>query len=319
LFPTSYIICQYLKLIQNPTYVDLQKAANQGRRCTWEKLSAIKANCGIELALDECVAVLNHMHRLKRSAERAASSSHGLANSAKFSASKRIPSWNCIAREVSVGSIEEDFLTDVASSFHQEVSASTRGQHSGKNLRSHGSDSETENVDFDSWTRSGGPLMRTISADKYIESIQNVGTDANNQFCHSPRLTSPDKSSESTEIGYGFSADGSSIIVTEGDLLQTERIHNGIVFNVVKKESLTRSTRSLDMESFNNDVPECLQLDCRENEIDASSTSDYGDDNVTVTSCLNGPDPDPTSMDHSGIDDGINHMDHSGIDDGINH
>lgn len=271
--------------------MDLQKAANQGRRYTWEKLSAIKANCGIELALDECVAILNHMHRLKRSAERAASSSHGLANTVRFNASRRIPSWNCIAREISVGSIEEDFLTDGASSL--------RG-HSGKNLRSHGSDSEAENVDFDSWTRSGGPLMRTISADKYIESIQNVGTDAEpgRSFYHSPRVTSPDKSSESTEVGYGVSADGSSIMVTEGDLLQPERIHNGIVFNVVKKESLTRSTRSHDMESFDNDAPESLQLDCPETEIDSSSTSDYGDDHVTLTNCLNGRDPDPTSLDH---------------------
>ncbi|KAJ6316785.1 hypothetical protein OIU78_019961 [Salix suchowensis] len=97
-------LAQYSKIIQNPTHVELQKASNQGRRCTWEKLSAIKANCGIELALDECVAILNHMHRLKRSAERAAAAaaSHGQASSActlKFSASKRIPSWNCIARE----------------------------------------------------------------------------------------------------------------------------------------------------------------------------------------------------------------------------
>jgi TAG lipase/steryl ester hydrolase/phospholipase A2/LPA acyltransferase len=37
---------------------------------TWEKLSTIKSNCGIELALDECVAILNSMHRLKRIAER---------------------------------------------------------------------------------------------------------------------------------------------------------------------------------------------------------------------------------------------------------
>ncbi|CAL5431065.1 unnamed protein product [Camellia sinensis] len=49
------------------------------RGTLWEKLSAIKANCGIELAL-ECVAILSHMHRLKWSAERAAASSHGLSS-----------------------------------------------------------------------------------------------------------------------------------------------------------------------------------------------------------------------------------------------
>ncbi|KAB1205495.1 Triacylglycerol lipase SDP1 [Morella rubra] len=71
-------LSQYAKLIQNPSYVELKKAATQGRRCTWEKLAAIKANYGIELALDECVATLNHMRRLRRIAEKAAGSSRGL-------------------------------------------------------------------------------------------------------------------------------------------------------------------------------------------------------------------------------------------------
>nr|GEY50992.1 triacylglycerol lipase SDP1-like [Tanacetum cinerariifolium] len=73
---------EYSKIIQNPSHLEFQKAANQGRRCTLEKLSAIKANFGIELALDECIAILNHMRRLKRSAERAAVASH--ANIASF-------------------------------------------------------------------------------------------------------------------------------------------------------------------------------------------------------------------------------------------
>ncbi|GJU26149.1 hypothetical protein Tco_1164770 [Tanacetum coccineum] len=90
-------LVQYLKIIQNPSHSELQKAANQGQRCTWEKLSAIKANCGIELALDECVTILNHMRRLKLSAERAAAASHGTPHVTRFNASKRIPSWNCIA------------------------------------------------------------------------------------------------------------------------------------------------------------------------------------------------------------------------------
>ncbi|GJW76448.1 hypothetical protein Tco_0138130 [Tanacetum coccineum] len=68
--------CRYSKIIQNPSHLELQKAANQGQRCTWEKLSAIKANYGIKLALEEYVAILNHMRRLKLSAERAAAASH---------------------------------------------------------------------------------------------------------------------------------------------------------------------------------------------------------------------------------------------------
>lgn len=299
---------KYSKIIQNPTYVDIQKAANQGRRCTWEKLSAIKANCGIELALDECVAILNHMRRLKRSAERAAASSHGLTS--KFSASKRIPSWNCIARENSTGSLEEDFLTDVTSLIHQGAGGPMAGGPSGKNLRTHrsihdGSDSESDSVELNSWTRSGGPLMRTTSANKFVDFVQNLDVDSdsnrglhvnpsltlqtggNNQSFPSPRVTTPtltptaDRSPESSEfdqqrdIGSRVSVNGSSIMVSEGDLLQPERIHNGIVFNVVKK--LTLSNRSHDLENYTSEVAECVQLDCPEKEADASSESEFGD------------------------------------------
>ncbi|EPS73623.1 hypothetical protein M569_01129 [Genlisea aurea] len=64
----SILFClQLMKAIQNPSYVELEMSANQGRRCTWEKISAIKTNCGIEVALDECASVLNHVRRLKRS------------------------------------------------------------------------------------------------------------------------------------------------------------------------------------------------------------------------------------------------------------
>nr|GEV83896.1 reverse transcriptase domain-containing protein [Tanacetum cinerariifolium] len=45
-------------------------------------LSTIKLNYGIELALDECVTILNHMRRLKQSAERAAAASHAVVSSA---------------------------------------------------------------------------------------------------------------------------------------------------------------------------------------------------------------------------------------------
>ncbi|EEF32280.1 conserved hypothetical protein, partial [Ricinus communis] len=269
-------VSQYLKIIQNPTHMELQKAANQGRRCTWEKLSAIKANCGIELCLDECVAILNHMRRLKRSAERAAAASHGLtstvASTVKFSASRRIPSWNCIARENSTGSLEEDLLADVASTFHQGVGGSGAAGTTGRNMRTHryvhdGSDSESENADLNSWTRSGGPLMRTTSANKFIDFVQNLDVD--------------------TELARGLMRDcsnrpslnSSSITVAEGDLLQPERTHNGFVLNVVKKENLAISKRTPDLENYNSEVPECVQLDCPDRDMDASSASDYaGDD-----------------------------------------
>lgn len=289
---------QYLKIIQNPSTLEVQKAANQGRRCTWEKLSAIKANCGIELALDECVAILNHMRRLKRSAERAAAaSSHGLSSisTGKLNASRRIPSWNCIARENSTGSLEEDLHLDSPSSLHHQ-NAARIWRSINKNAHDHhGSDSESESADNNnnSWTRSGGPLMRTTSADKFIDYVQNLETNASQRsnlglsidinsvvgresLSPSPRVTTPDRRSD-TEFDQSLDI---RIIVAEGDLLQTERTNNGIVFNVVRRGDLTPSNRSLDSEnnsSFHNPVAESVQLESPEKDMDISSVSEDGE------------------------------------------
>jgi len=318
------VLFQYTKIIQNPSYGELQKAANQGRRCTWEKLSAIKANCGIELALDECVVILNHMRRLRRMAERAASASHGLSSTVRFSASRRIPSWNCIARENSTGSLED--LIDVASSLHQSISSSNVA--SGKTWKTHrgiheGSDSDSESVDLHSWTRSGGPLMRTTSANMFIDFLQNLEVDTEpnkglvshanpNDFQYrNPRLTTLDRNSDSTEseqreIGNRV-VNGSRILVTAGDFLQPERIHNGIVFNVVKKEDVTPLNRSHDFENFTNEIAECVQDECPGKEMDAaSSASEHGDDESTPATSFTAS-PDYTSVDrHSGTDSSMN-------------
>ncbi|CAN4118490.1 unnamed protein product [Withania somnifera] len=285
-------VAQYLKLIQNPSTLEVQKAANQGRRCTWEKLSAIKANCGIELALDECVAILNHMRRLKRSAGRAAASSHGMSSSTvRLNASRRIPSWNCIARENSTGSLEEDFQADLASSLHHNAGRNWRSNNRNGHDH-HGSDSESESADYNSWTRSGGPLMRTTSADKFMDYVQNLETYASQlsnkglsidlsnvvgrePLSPSPQVTTPDRRSD-TE----FDQRDIRIIVAEGDLLQTERTNNGIVFNVVRRGDLTPSNRSLDSEnnsSFHDPVAECVQLESPEKDMDISSVSEDGE------------------------------------------
>ncbi|XP_048127855.1 triacylglycerol lipase SDP1-like isoform X2 [Rhodamnia argentea] len=298
-------LAQYSKLLQNPSLVELQKAVNQGRRCTWEKLSAIKANCGIELALDECVAVLNHMRRLKRSAERAAAaSSHGIANTVRFHASRRIPSWNCLARENSTGSLEEDLLNDMASSLHPQGSGASGGL-SGRNLWAHRhdeSDSESENVDLNSWTRSGGPLMRTASANKFIDFVQNLDIEVElkmlpspnstnaqmgrDSLFHTSRVITPDRSSEGMEFDQRElgTRNSSSITVNEGDLLQAERISDGFVLNVVRREDLASPNRSGDCSC---EVPECLQLDSPEKEMDVSSASESGDDTTNVESSSN--------------------------------
>ncbi|KAJ9695459.1 hypothetical protein PVL29_010770 [Vitis rotundifolia] len=290
-------LAQYSKILQNPSYLELQKAANQGRRCTWEKLSAIKANCGIELALDEC------------SADRAAASSHGLANTVRFNASRRIPSWNCIARENSTGSLEEDLFTDFASSFHQGVSGSMGG-HPGRNSRTHrnlhdGSDSESESVDLNSWTRSGGPLMRTTSANKFIDFVQNLDLDAelNRSGMGAPNSIviqmvgmDPYLSSDSTEVDqrdlYNRApTNGSSIMVTEGDLLQPEKIITEL------------SLMFHDSESY-SPVAECVQLDCPEKEMDASSASENGEDDISVAKCPNEMTSNTDFIDNSGVDSG---------------
>ncbi|CAO2822252.1 unnamed protein product [Amaranthus hypochondriacus] len=299
-------LAQYSKIIQNPSYGELQKAANQGRRCTWEKLSAIKANCAIELALDECVAILNHMRRLKRSAQRAAaasqSQSHTLPNtSVRFSASKRIPSWNCIARENSTGSLDEEILTEVAS-LQQVSTSAVSGSSSNRHHRTfrtkyEGSDSESETIDLNTWTRSGGPLMRTASANMFIDFVQGLDMDVGTKqslaehlnsvvmqtVSRESRGTTPDRNFENAESG-NRGINGSRITVAEGDLLQPERIQNGIVFNVVKKEELTVSGRSNDSESFTSlpsPAAECVHLECPERETDASSESEHNDDEDT--------------------------------------
>ena len=140
-----HFLFQYSKIIQNPSYVEIQKAANQGRRCTWEKLPAMKANCAIELALDECILLLDHKRRLKRYAERA-SASQGHTDSVRLGASRRIPSWNCIARENSAGSLEEDVLADAAALIHHGTATVGQLSHRPRRRQSmhDGSDGESE-------------------------------------------------------------------------------------------------------------------------------------------------------------------------------
>ncbi|KAL0919243.1 hypothetical protein M5K25_011325 [Dendrobium thyrsiflorum] len=312
-------LAQYSKIIQNPSYVELQKAVNQGRRCTWEKLSAIKANCAIELALDECVALLNHMRRLKRSVERAAAS-HGHASTFKFSASRRIPSWNCIARENSSGSLDEESFVDTNTSNHQ--GASHVGGSFGKGGRSQisipdAADSESESIDLNSWTRSGGPLMRTASANKFINFMQNLETDSNfissprddevdgsashsnttgtqlerRDSCHNNSRVSTDRSSvnsdsDSRESASRFPAASTRILVSEGDLLQPERINNGIVLSIVKRNDLSFAHRSSDSEQQQSSSTEADVEIVQIENCDASSTSDYGDNDGSELNCI---------------------------------
>lgn len=198
-----------------------------------------------------------------------------------------------MARENSTGSLE-DFQTD--SSMQQGGTKNWRTHHSVHH--DHGSDSESENVDQTSWTRSGGPLMRTASANKFVDFVQSLDLDIElirSSLAHpsrqvaqsnqSPRVSTPD-----------------SILVNEGDLLQPERTHNGIVFNVVKKEGFAQP-RTHDVEQHDPEVAECVvQSDCPGKEMDsASSASDCGDndDSTTADSLVTEPSATDVSKDQS--------------------
>ena len=133
--------------------------------------------------------------------------------------------------------------------------------------------------------------MRTASADKFVDYVQNLERNSKiNQgtvpfpntlsqaVSRDPhyknlRVTTPERSLE-VDPDHRVPGSNSSILVAEGDLLQPERMLNGIMFNIVKKEELTSPQRSRDIDS----VEECVQIDCPDKETDASSTSEYGDD-----------------------------------------
>ncbi|KAG8061452.1 hypothetical protein GUJ93_ZPchr0003g16560 [Zizania palustris] len=257
---------QYLKIIQNPSYVELQMAADQGCRCTWEKISAIRTNCAIELALDEAIAVLNHKRRLKRSMERTSSASQGYTYNSRLKTPRRVPSWSGISRENSSGSLSEDCFSIANSSTHQgtiqAVATPDISHHDG-------SESESETIDLNSWTRSGGPLMRTSSAEMFINFIQNFeiesefsrvftiedenagnlsGSTFPKDSCpnNSSSVTTPDRSAHGSETGpcntgnnvASQPSTSTGIDVPEADRLQPESTPNGILINVVKRERM---------------------------------------------------------------------------------
>ncbi|KAL1191557.1 Triacylglycerol lipase SDP1L [Cardamine amara subsp. amara] len=278
---------QYLKIIQNPTNVEIQKASNQGRRCTWEKLAVIKANFGIELALDECVAVLNHMRRLKRTARRAAAFSatastaqHTLAGTTRFNASRRIPSWNCIARENSSGSVDDDVLAEASQLYQHIVLGSSWNNRPSSNCNnSHDGGSEGDSSEPEDWTRSGGPLMRTTSAQIFTEYVHNIPDNINAVDSEQAMIRGSDRALES-DSNSAASSFRSSITVTEGDYLQTGKTHNGIVLNLVKGDNLRRNQ---DLENGQNvaEAPESFQLDSPVKDIDGgSSASEDGEAQV---------------------------------------
>ncbi|KAK8453713.1 hypothetical protein SEVIR_5G330800v4 [Setaria viridis] len=338
-------LAQYSKMIQNPSYAELQKAANQGRRCTWEKLSAIRANCAIELALDECVALLNHLRRLKRSAERA-SASQGHGPTIRLCPSRRIPSWNLIARENSTGSLEEEMLASPTRTNHQGpggvAALSNRNQYL-QRIAHDSSDSESESIDLHSWTRSGGPLMRTASANKFISFVQNLEIDTEFRTIPSREdesdLVTPNGSSLAAQAVSREAADRSldnsgidihdtttprttfgpstSIVVSEGDLLQPEKTENGILFNVVRRDTLIGPSNGVESQGSPREPDvETVQTEC----LDGVSASDDDDMELNV---VNDEATDPMSRHNpqhqgSSLGENVDHPSSLNCEDGTN-
>lgn len=302
-------------------------AANQGRRCTWEKLSAIRANCAIELALDESIAVLNHKRRLKRSMERTAAAAHGHSNHVRLKTPRRVPSWSCISRENSSESLSEEIFAVSTSSTQQGatlvVGAPTLSHHVRRNSHD-GSESESETIDLNSWTRSGGPLMRTASADKFISFIHNLEIDteltrsrteegdtagilSEPTFQNDPRpnnissVTTPGRCTENSETEscdtvntiVNQASTPTSLAVSEGDFLQPGSTTNGILLNIVKRDAL---------QAQNDSVTELAESSCAETyaeTCDTISGSDCAKDNKDAADSSNhSPDTDDFVVSH---------------------
>ncbi|KAK9795501.1 hypothetical protein WJX73_009996 [Symbiochloris irregularis] len=93
--PSTYM--QIKKSITNPSLEDLKLASLEGERVTWEKLSAIQANCGIEMKLDQCMVRIGEKIMERSATERGGNGSNGQRRHSLRARSmqkmSRIPSW----------------------------------------------------------------------------------------------------------------------------------------------------------------------------------------------------------------------------------
>lgn len=212
--------------------------------------------------------------------ERTAAASQVHSNYVRLKTPRRIPSWSCISRENSSESLSEEIFAVAASSTQQGaalvVSTPTLAHHAQRNSHD-GSESESETIDLNSWTRSGGPLMRTASADKFISFIHNLEIDTElTRACtvegnaagiwseptfpndpppnNSSSVTMPGRCTKNSETEACSTANTrasqastpTSMAVCEGDLLQPdESTSNGILLNIVKRDALQASVTEL--------------------------------------------------------------------------
>ena len=67
-----------LSLVERSAVALTSASLAQGERGTWAKMSAIQANCGIELTIDACLAQLTNSLKKKRATAEARSPRHSL-------------------------------------------------------------------------------------------------------------------------------------------------------------------------------------------------------------------------------------------------
>lgn len=259
---------QYSKLIVNPSFMDLKMALNQGSRCTWEKLSAIKATCAVEFALDESAVLLNHMDRLKSTSERSmavavAATSAGTPTG-RLSIHRRIPSWHYVSKQKDLNFLEEDLLADSGRK-PRPPSPKVRNSPLG--------DGEANEAEAPtSWTIRGGQLTKTASSRRLANFVQSLDIAA---VKDSQRSTIE---AEMREQGSRAPNTPNSIVLADGDLLQPEKVQNGYVLNVVKKEDYVLTPKTGNPEEFHVQYSEAA--------IDSSSSpcsgSESGDDDDDV-------------------------------------
>ncbi|XP_078448171.1 triacylglycerol lipase SDP1-like [Wolffia australiana] len=196
-------LAQYSKIIVNPSYMELKMALNQGSRRTWEKLSAIRATCAIEFALDECFVRLDNAQRRPSLPM------------------KKIPTF-----------FEEDILAD--------------------SLPSPKADGQTA-----LWKTPQDRNTTPRRLAKFVQELDIASVKA------TPSLIKDKMASFKPN----------SLLLAEGDLLQPEKIENGFVLSVVKKEDYVLTPKPGNFDECRVLYPETGM---------GSSSSECGDEDEAV-------------------------------------
>lgn len=213
---------QYSKLVKNPSMADLRAAMDQGSRCTWEKLSAIRATCAVEFALDESAIVLNHKRRERDgNIDRVlATTSEGVLTP-RTTTHRPIPSWNSAAGENKPNFVEQDLLADAGSG---------RLPPPGPNVCSHPPGRAEVGP-------SGAEGKNKPESKRFANFVRNLDIPR-------ARSASPRTVDGQERDNCRVPPTPNSIIFSDGDLLRPGNVGHAFVLNVVKKEAYMKTPRS---------------------------------------------------------------------------